>query len=73
MNAAVPQEIDAVPSRDVGSVLQSARQAAGLSVADVSRQLNLANSIISALESGDMEVLPPALRDGFMKNCDVEI
>jgi len=60
MNAAVPHEIDAVPSRDVGSVLQSARQAAGLSVADVSRQLNLANTTVSALETGDMEALPPA-------------
>jgi cytoskeleton protein RodZ len=41
-------------------VLQSARQAAGLSVADVSRQLNLGKSIITALETGDMEALPPA-------------
>jgi cytoskeleton protein RodZ len=60
MNAAVPQPIDSAPKRDAGSVLQSARQAAGLSVADVSRQLNLGESIITALETGDMEALPPA-------------
>ncbi|MDH3714877.1 MAG: DUF4115 domain-containing protein [Gammaproteobacteria bacterium] len=60
MNAAVPQPMDSAPKRDAGSVLQSARQAAGLSVDDVSRQLNLSKLIITALETGDMEALPPA-------------
>ncbi len=70
MNAAVPQQIDqpSAPS-NVGAKLRAAREAAGLSVADVSRQLNLGTATIIALENNDMEALPPlAFVRGYVRS-----
>lgn len=60
MNAALPQEMDELPKREVGAVLRAAREAAGMTVLDVSRQLNLGQATVEALEAGDMDALPPA-------------
>lgn len=49
---------DAAPAPDAGQVLAAAREAAGLSVADVALQLKFAPRQIEAMEAGRFEDLP---------------
>lgn len=48
-------------SPSVGTLLSRARQARGMSVAQLARQLKLDNRMVTALEADDYEALPPAL------------
>jgi cytoskeleton protein RodZ len=65
----VPGHAPAVQAVAAGNPLAVARAAAGLSIADVGRQLKLSGWQVEALESGDYKRLPgPVFVRGFIRN-----
>lgn len=53
---------------DFGSILVAARQAKSYSVDDVSRHLKIPHQVIEAIESNDVEALPPAtFTQGYLR------
>ncbi|GAB4344656.1 MAG: cytoskeleton protein RodZ [Gammaproteobacteria bacterium] len=57
------------PAVSAGILLREAREAAGLSVAEVAKQLKLKRSVIEALERDDYKALPSALfARGYLKS-----
>lgn len=54
---------------DIGSYLKDCREGLGYKIADASKQLNIRERYLKAIEKGDFEVLPGTIyTEGYLKN-----